>query len=53
MQEDVFLVGWVGELISWCNPNWEVLSLILDPSIVVLLFLYRGFNYVWIDSDIT
>ena len=42
IQKDVFLVRWVGSIMSWCNPEWEALSSILESSFVVLSFFTRA-----------
>ena len=27
-----FMFRWISSFMSWCNPNWETMSLILEPS---------------------
>ena len=43
MQEDEFLAC-VGSLISCCNPNWEVIPLIFEPSYDGLSLLHQSFD---------
>ena len=31
MQENVFLVRWVGPFMSWGNPNWKAMSSVWEP----------------------
>ena len=39
-QENVFPERWV----NWWNPNWEAMRSTLEPSFVILLFLYQRFD---------
>ena len=43
MQEDEFLAC-VGSLISCCNPNWEVIPSIFEPSYDGLSLLHQSFD---------
>ena len=47
IQKDVFLVRWVGSIMSWCNPEWEALSSISESSFAVLSFSYQSFDFTW------
>ena len=41
MQVEEFFVTWVGSLIIWFKPNWDVNNHSLGPSVVMLSFEYQ------------
>ena len=41
MQVEEFFIMWVGSLIIWFKPNWDVSNLSFKPSVVLLSFEYQ------------
>ena len=41
MQVEEFFVMWVGSLIVWFKPNWDVNNLSFEPSVVLLSLEYQ------------
>ena len=41
MQVEEFFVMWVGSLIIWFKPNWDVYNLSFKPSVVLLSLEYQ------------
>ena len=46
MQEEEFPKMWVGSVINYCRPNWEVTASNLEPSYVVSSCLYQFQDFV-------
>ena len=38
--EELFVM-WVGSLIIWFKPNWDINNLNFEPSVVMLSFEYQ------------
>ena len=45
IQEDELLSIWAGWFIIFLSPYWEVKFAILEPSVVILSFLYHWLNF--------